>query len=222
MREQGRSAASRHRKEAATSFDALGDGLRFRLAFDEETELTGLLAAKLYVSSSTTDADLFVTLRALRPDGSEITFFGSSDQAVPLAQGWLRASHRKLDPRLSTDYRPYHSHDEKQPLTPGEPAGRDLADLPRLPGRLHARAADRRARLRPQGRRAGGGLRGPRPADEPRGRRRRRPQRPLPWLGGLPAQRPVDRPAELHGGTTTIHTGGSFDSYLLVPVIPLA
>jgi hypothetical protein len=31
---------------------------------------------------------------------------------------------------------------------------------------------------------------------------------------------PVDRSADVFGGTTTIHTGGSFDSYLLVPVIP--
>src|SRR4029079_16276961 len=32
--------------------------------------------------------------------------------------GWLRASHRKLDPALTLPHRRYHSHDEKQPLTP--------------------------------------------------------------------------------------------------------
>ena len=35
-------------------------------------------------------------------------------------EGYLRASHRKLDRALSTEYRPYHTHDEIQPLTPGE------------------------------------------------------------------------------------------------------
>jgi predicted acyl esterase len=38
----------------------------------------------------------------------------------PIAQGWLRASHRKLDKKKSLPYRPWHTHDEKQPLKPGE------------------------------------------------------------------------------------------------------
>ena len=45
---------------------------------------------------------------------------GAIDPHTPIAQGWLRASHRKLDPELSEEYRPYHTHDEKQPITPGE------------------------------------------------------------------------------------------------------
>ena len=39
---------------------------------------------------------------------------------MPVAKGWLRASHRKLDPQLSLPYRPYHAHDERQFLTPGD------------------------------------------------------------------------------------------------------
>ncbi|MBI4464380.1 MAG: peptidase S15, partial [Acidobacteria bacterium] len=31
-----------------------------------------------------------------------------------------KVSHRKLDPKLSTPYRPYHTHDEEQKLKPGE------------------------------------------------------------------------------------------------------
>ncbi|MDP1717711.1 MAG: CocE/NonD family hydrolase C-terminal non-catalytic domain-containing protein, partial [Burkholderiales bacterium] len=41
-------------------------------------------------------------------------------QQVPVAKGWQRASHRKLDPKLSKPYRPYHAHDERQWLKPGE------------------------------------------------------------------------------------------------------
>jgi predicted acyl esterase len=74
----------------------------------------------LYASSSTVDADFFLTLRAFSPEGKEVTFKGANDPNVPLSQGWLRASHRKLDPKLSTTYRPYHSHDEIQPLIPGQ------------------------------------------------------------------------------------------------------
>jgi aminocarboxymuconate-semialdehyde decarboxylase len=40
--------------------------------------------------------------------------------ATPVGQGWLRVSHRKLDPDLSAEYRPYHAHDQIQPLVPGE------------------------------------------------------------------------------------------------------
>ena len=37
-----------------------------------------------------------------------------------MAKGWLRASHRKLDPKLSLPYRPYHTHGERQWLKPGK------------------------------------------------------------------------------------------------------
>jgi hypothetical protein len=40
---------------------------------------------------------------------------------VAVAKGWLRASHRKLDPEKSLPYRPYHAHNERQWLEPGEP-----------------------------------------------------------------------------------------------------
>lgn len=53
------------------------------------------------------------------PAGIEVVFQGALDPHTPVAQGWLRASHRKLDPARSLPYRPWHTHDEKQPLTPG-------------------------------------------------------------------------------------------------------
>lgn len=38
-------------------------------------------------------------------------FQGGLDPHTPIGNGWLRASHRKLDADLSGDHRPYHSHD---------------------------------------------------------------------------------------------------------------
>ncbi len=106
---------------AALEFEALGDGLTFRSdPLDADTEITGPLSARLWVSSSTTDADLFVVFRVYDPDGSEVTFQGALDPRAPIAQGWLRASHRELDPEISQPYRPYHTHGQEQPLTPGE------------------------------------------------------------------------------------------------------
>ena len=103
------------------SYEALGDGVTFMgEPLEQEAEITGPLAAKLFVSSSTEDADLFLVLRVFDPEGEEVVFQGAIDPHTPIAQGWLRASHRKLDPELSEPYRPYHPHDEMQPLTPGE------------------------------------------------------------------------------------------------------
>ena len=113
------------------TYDGLGDGVTFVSApLDRETEITGPLAAKLFVSSSTADADLFLVFRVYTPDLKEVVFMGAIDPHTPVAQGWLRASHRKLDPKLSTEYRPYHTHDEKQPLKPGEIVALDIEIWP--------------------------------------------------------------------------------------------
>ncbi len=82
------------------------------------------------MSSRTADADIFLALRLFDPDGKEITFIGSNDPRVPVGLGWLRASQRKLDPARSLPYRPWHTHDEEWPLTPGEPVELDLEIWP--------------------------------------------------------------------------------------------
>ena len=45
---------------------------------------------------------------------------GQQSQPVPVAKGWLRASHRKKDDALSRPWRPYHTHLEREWLKPGE------------------------------------------------------------------------------------------------------
>ena len=104
------------------SFDAaFDDGVTMSIPpLEEEIEITGPVAAKLFVSSSTSDADLFLVLRVLSPEGDEVVLQGAVDPHTPIGHGWLRVPTEKLDPELSAPYRPYHSHDEIQPLTPGE------------------------------------------------------------------------------------------------------
>jgi predicted acyl esterase len=186
---------------AAMEYDALGDGLTFATPpLDRETEITGPAAAKLFVSSSTTDADLFVVLRAFAPDGEEVVFQGALDPHTPIGQGWLRASHRRLDPELSTDYRPYHSHDAAEPLTPGEVYELDIEIWPTcvvLP-------AGYRIALTVRGRdyeHAGGGARLGSFKNEMRGCG--------PFL-----HEPVV------GGVQTLHCGGERPSSVLLPIIP--
>ncbi|MBT3400973.1 MAG: CocE/NonD family hydrolase, partial [Rhodospirillaceae bacterium] len=108
-------------RKRAITYAGLGDGLTFLTpAADTAMEVTGPLAAKLFVSSETKDADLFLVVRLFSPDLKEVTFKGALDPHTPIAQGWLRASHRKLDRKKSRKHQPYHSHDEKQPLKPGQ------------------------------------------------------------------------------------------------------
>lgn len=115
----------------AIAYRTSSAGLTFLTpAFAETTEVTGPLALKLFISSDTTDADVFVALRLFDPAGVEITFNGANDPQVPLTLGWLRASHRKLDPERSLPYRPYHPHLAEEPLTPGEPVELDIEIWP--------------------------------------------------------------------------------------------
>ena len=106
---------------AQLKFAAMGDGFMFLTPpLAKETEITGPSALKLFASSSTPDADFFIVLRIFTGDLKEIVYQGAIDPHTPVAQGWLRASHRKLDKKLSKPYRPYHTHDEKQPLKKGQ------------------------------------------------------------------------------------------------------
>jgi uncharacterized protein len=186
-------------------YAALGDGVRFSTVLEEETEITGPAAAKLFAASTTEDADLFLILRVFDPDGREITFQGALDPHTPIAHGWLRASHRALDPELSTPYRPFHPHETREPLTPGEtyeldveiwptcivvPAGYTLA--------LDVQGKDFQY------------------SDE---------ARQVGWftmtgVGPFKHDDPTDRPPEVYGGRVTLSAGGGRDAHLLLPVIP--
>ena len=108
-------------KASSVTYGGFSDGVTFLTPpLEREMEITGPIAAKLWVSSATEDADLFLVVRVFHPDMKECVFQGALDPHTPIAQGWLRVSHRKLDPKLTLPYRPYHSHDEEQKLKPGE------------------------------------------------------------------------------------------------------
>ena len=54
--------------------------------------LAGTTAARLFVSSETTDADLFLAIRLFDPNGKEVLFIETNDPRVCV--GSLRASGR--------------------------------------------------------------------------------------------------------------------------------
>ena len=191
------------------SYQADGEGITFAAApVAAETEITGPVAARLFVSSSVTDADLFCVLRVFAPDGQEVTFRGAIDPHTPLAQGWLRLSHRKLDPVLTRPYRPYHSHDEIQPVTPGEICQADVEIWPTsvvLPAgyRLALTLRGRDYEVRYPGAPRLGSF-----------------KNEMTGCGPFLHDDPVDRPPELTTSRQTLWHGPGRESYLLLPVIP--
>jgi predicted acyl esterase len=174
----------------------------------EETEITGPSAAKLFVSSSTTDADLFLVLRVFGPDMKEVVFQGAVDPHTPIAQGWLRASHRKVDSKLSTEYRPYHTHDEKQPLRPGEVYELDVEIWPTCivvpPGYRIGLSVRGKDYVYPGG--SGGRL--------------SNMKNEFTGVGPFLHNDPRDRPPKIFGGKVTLHFGTDRPSYVLLPIIP--
>ena len=195
--------------EGRTEFDATGDGVTFLSPpLEHETELTGPSAVKLFVSSSTTDADIFVVLRVFSPDGKEIVFQGAIDPHTPISQGWLRASHRKLDPALSTPYRPYHTHDEKQLLRPGEVVELDVEIWPT-------------SLVAPAGYRIGLTVRGKDYEYQgPSGGRLSNFKNELKGCGPFLHEELRDRLSDVFEGKTTLHMSPDRASYLLLPIIP--
>jgi predicted acyl esterase len=195
-------------RSAEVSFAATGDGVTFKTPpLSEPLEITGPLAAKLLVSSSTTDADLFLVLRVFAPDGSEVVFQGAQDPRTPVGQGWLRASHRKLDPARSLPYQPYHTHNELWPLAPGEPVELDVEIWPTciaVPAGYQIGLSVRGCDYRFDG-----------PSIDS-------PGVPYPQTGVGPFlhEEPVNRPPDLFRGTTTLHFDGERPPFLLLPLIP--
>ena len=195
--------------QSEISFSSQGDGLTFISSpLEEETEITGPMAAKLWVSSDTEDADLFLVLRLLTPDLREVTFAGAIDPHTPIAQGWLRTSHRELDPVLSKPYRPYHRHVSRQPLTPGQVVE---ADIELWPSSIVA----------PKGYRLALSVRG---KDyiyaEKSGLKLSNFKNELLGCGPFLHNDPRDRTTSTYSGNTTIHFGENRQCYLLLPIIP--
>ena len=197
--------------EAEISFAAIGDGLTFMSPpLAEETEITGPMAANLRISSSTADADIFVVFRVFTPDLRELTFLGAIDPHTPVGQGWLRASHRKLDEKLSRPYRPYHSHDEVQPLEPGKPV--DLA-VEIWPTSI----------VVPKGHRIALSIRGKDYTwQAATGAKLSNFKNELLGCGPFLHDDPRDRPRHLFAGTTTLHVDRRGSCNILLPIIPLA
>jgi uncharacterized protein len=93
----------------------------------EDLMLAGYMKAGLWVSSTSRDMDVFVSLRVLDDHDREIRYESlvppiDPTNIHPVGHGLLKVSHRALDEARSTEYWPVPTHAEAdyQPLADGE------------------------------------------------------------------------------------------------------
>ncbi len=117
---------------ATADYDPAYDGASFSITFDEDTEITGNMKLKLWVSTSEgEDMDLFVGVKKFNDQGEEVHFYAKTGYTLgPVAMGWLRVSERELDLEKSTPWQPVLTHNNPQPITPGEIVPVEVEILP--------------------------------------------------------------------------------------------
>jgi uncharacterized protein len=178
---------------AEVSYDSTSDTGRavFDYRFETDTEIIGHMKLRLWVEApGAQDMDLFVGIEKLDPRGDRVPFvFYATSENGPAALGWLRVSHRGLDPLRSRPEQPFHSHDTEQLLSEGECVPVDIEIWPSATRFCKGDSL----RLVVQGRDI--------------------PER------GIPNAPAFAHDARRNRGRHVLHTGALRDSYLLVPVI---
>jgi len=161
----------------------------FTIEFNEDIEFTGYVSLHLWIETDVTnDADIFVLLQKLDSNGKPVP--GGYGFIGP--DGRLRASHRKLDITKSTQWFPYHPHDEEELLKLDQPVPVDIEIRP-IGMRWHK---GEKLQLTIAGYNVLGRFR-----------------------QGPPGGTNLPGPATRNKGNHIIHTGGSYSSYLLMPKV---
>jgi len=171
----------------STGITFIGDPL------PEDMMLVGYMKAGLHVSSTSSDMDVFISLRVLDEQDREIRYEAlvhpiDPVNPHPVGHGMLKVSHRKLDETRSTNYWPVQSHTEADyaPLENGEVVAVEVG--------LHPSSALIR-----------------------KGCRLRIDIQPYA-PSGIPV-RAYDKSYHV-GATNTIYTGPDHPSYIQLPIVP--
>ncbi|ORA60555.1 CocE/NonD family hydrolase [Mycobacteroides franklinii] len=194
--------------EQSITFEARSKGVMFTTpVLEHDIEVTGPAALKVFVASSTTDADLFVTVHLFDPLGAEVLWPTAFEPHGPVAQGWLRMSHRARDDQRSLPYRPWHTHTASDPLTPGVVYEADVEIWPM-------------SVVAPAGYRIGLSVRGQDYTHELPGPSEKAYGRELLGSGAYWHELPGERDLPEFSGRTTLRGGAGGRPYVLLPVVP--
>jgi predicted acyl esterase len=111
--------------------DAVRRVLTFTSApLDRDLDVTGPIVLKLFASSTAIDTQFIVKLSDQHPQDEAAQKKGDQPSFTPVSKGWLKASHREKDEKRSKPERPFYTHTNPQPLTPGEIYAFDIEVLP--------------------------------------------------------------------------------------------
>ena len=217
-------------KECSVQYDSdkKKSGASFSMRMAEDTEITGYMKLRLWVEAlDHDDMDLAVTVEKRRPNGLKYkyTLGPGMDTA---ATGYIRVSLRALDEKRSAEERPFQSMAREEKLQRGEVVPVDILIWPM--GLLFKKGDILRVNVTPY--KTKKLWTGPFklkmakidlpkegytwfPEDKPE----------MVTIGGAEmfAGSKVDTaemPKDHNKGRHVIHTGGKYDSYLYVPVIP--
>jgi hypothetical protein len=173
-------------KEAKVSYESEKGILNFDFQFNEDTEITGYMKLKLWVSCKEhDDMDIFVNIQKTSTCGEWLPT-SVLGEPHPGAWGKMRVSRRSLDEKLSTKYQPVQAHIKDEKVQPGEIVPVEIEIYPT--SRMWHKGQHIRIQLAGHYVREG-------------------------WFE--PFFWDLD-----NKGNHTIHTGGQYDSYLQIPVIP--
>jgi hypothetical protein len=110
-----------------TRYSGRGGKATYRIIFDEDTEVTGHIALRLWIEARSEGSDvpddmaLCVVADKIDERGKRVRFYGAvgcKDEAI--TKGYLLASKRALDEEASTPWRPVLAMDRVDPITVGE------------------------------------------------------------------------------------------------------
>lgn len=169
--------------------------VRFIFTADGDIELTGNMKLKIWVSTDDTDdMDIFVGIKKYDKRGNEVYLpdFNHLENGQ-VSCGWLRVSHRELDTERSTPYQPVLQHKRLLKLTKDEIVP---VEIEILPASILLSSGESLVLV----------IKGSEIMIED--------------LPAGAASRGYGHTETVNKGTHSIYTGGKYDSFLLVPVIP--
>ncbi len=191
LAEAGMLTAQQPPTAGSVTFETLSRAAAFSWTVPTDIELTGPMAARLWVElDGCDDAHLFVGVEKWR-DGRFVGFEGSYGYGRDrVTTGWQRIALRALDPELARPWEPIAACTEPQPVSAGEVVAVDIA---LGPSATWFRAGEQLRLV------VGGRWLCPR----------------NPLTGQFPAAY-----ANSPRGRVTLHWGPSYDAHLLIPEIP--
>ncbi len=114
-------------QESSVSYDtdrtrATAQRAQFDFTFARRTDLIGHMKLRLWVAApAATDLDLFVAIQKIDAHDVVVPFaFWAHFDDGPVALGWLRASHREIDPTSSVTHQPVLAHRRALTVPRGE------------------------------------------------------------------------------------------------------